>query len=158
VEVTKKQGSYISAFIFENDLFGLDAFSSFPSKNHAIKVLSSGAIIYRVEKNFLLTSLNQRTNLYELLLTNFTDVFQRHYLFENFLSLSPTERTKKSLSYLSDFIGEINEAGQIQTPMEITQEVLARFCRTSQSRISICLKELKESGFLLNRKAPFILK
>jgi CRP-like cAMP-binding protein len=158
VEVIKKHSSYISAFIFENDFFGLDAFSSFPTKNHAIKILSSSAIIYRIEKSFLLDSLNQKPELYNLLLTNFADVFQRHYLFQDFLSLSPIERTKKCLIYLSDFIGEINEQEQVQIPTEITQEVLARFCRTSQSRISLCLKELQEAEFLLNKKAPFVLK
>lgn len=158
VEVSKKTNSYISAFIFENDFFGLDAFSSFPTKNHAVKILSSNAVIYRIEKDFLLDSLKQKPELYNLLLTNFADVFQRHYLFQDFLSLSPIERTKKCLIYLSDFIGEINEQEQVQIPTEITQEVLARFCRTSQSRVSLCLKELQESEFLLNKKAPFILK
>ena len=148
VDIQEESRYFISAFIFENDFFGLDAFSSFPSKNHAIKVISSDAIIYRIEKQFLLTVLNKRPELYELLLTNFTDIFQRHYLFEDFLSLSPIERIQKALSYLSDFIGQINDQDQVEMPSEITQEVLARFCRTSQSRVSVCLKEIKKTTLL----------
>jgi CRP-like cAMP-binding protein len=157
VEVTNDVRSYISAFVFENDFFGLDAFSSYPSKSHAIRVTSSEAVIHRIEKQFMLDALKQRPDLYELLLTNFTDIFQRHYLFNDFLSLSPIERVKKVLRYLSDYIGEIDEYEQLKIPGEITQEVLARFCRTSQSRISVCLKELYEMKFLTNKKAPFVL-
>lgn len=50
VEILEDSNNYISAFIFENDFFGLDSFSSFPTKNHAIKVISSSAEIVNKKK------------------------------------------------------------------------------------------------------------
>ncbi|TFJ72860.1 Crp/Fnr family transcriptional regulator [Carnobacterium maltaromaticum] len=157
VEILEDSNNYISAFIFENDFFGLDSFSSFPTKNHAIKVISSSAEIVKIKKDFLLNALNQKPELYKLLLTNFADIFQRHYYFFNFLSLPPVERVKTTLLYLSDFISEPTETNHLKIPKEITQQIVARFCRTSQSRVSICLKKLHETGFLLTKTAPFII-
>ncbi|WP_239253745.1 Crp/Fnr family transcriptional regulator [Listeria ilorinensis] len=157
VEVQMESSPYLSTFIFENDFFGLDAFSSFKRKNHTIKVLSSEASMIEINTEFLLNALNKKPELYSLLLENFTDILQRHYQFFDFILLDPIERVKKTLLYLSGFIGSINAEEQVQLPMEINQKVLASFCRTSQSRISHCLKVLTERGFIVNSRAPFIL-
>ncbi|WP_314064047.1 Crp/Fnr family transcriptional regulator [uncultured Vagococcus sp.] len=157
VEILEDSTHYISAFIFENDFFGLDTFSSYQTKGHAIKIISSQAEVVKIRKDFLLSSLNQQPELYALLLTNFADIFQRHYSFFDFLTLAPVERVKTTLLYLSDFISEPTEDGSLKLPKEITQQILARFCRTSQPRISLCLKELCEAGILLTKKAPFII-
>lgn len=157
VEILDDSRHYISAFIFENDFFGLDAFSSFPTKGHAIRIISPTANIIKIKKDTLLTALSQKTELYELLLTNFADIFQRHYYFLDFLNLMPVERIKATLQYLSDFISEPTEDGHLQLPKEITQSILARFCRTSQPRVSTSLKELHNTGFLLTKSAPFLI-
>ncbi|MBO0471499.1 Crp/Fnr family transcriptional regulator [Enterococcus sp. DIV0242_7C1] len=157
VEVITEANSFISSFIFSNDFFGLDTFSSYQTKGHAISVLSAKATVIKIKKDYLLATLNVHPAYYELLLTNFADIFQRHYRFFDLLSLSPKDRVQTLLSYLADFIGELNDLEQLEIPAVFTQEILAKFCRTSQSRISVCLKELHREGFLIRKKSPFIL-
>lgn len=158
VEILNDGKRYISSFIFQNDFFGLDSFSTFKQKEHSIRVISEHATIFCLSKERLLHSLNEEPLFYELLLSNFADIFQRHYGYFNFLHLPTTERIKHALTYLSDHIGILTENEQLELPKFITQEVLSKFCRTSQSRVSISLGELEKEGWLLKKKVPITLK
>lgn len=157
VEILNEGKRYISSFIFQNDFFGLDSFSTFKQKEHSIRVISEQATIFSISKEMLLHSLNKVPHYYELLLTNFADIFQRHYSYFNFLHLPSTERIKQALIYLSDHIGILTVTDQLELPNFITQEILSKFCRTSQSRISISLNELQKTGWLLKKKVPITL-
>ena len=157
VEILNDGKRYISSFIFQNDFFGLDSFSTFKQKEHSIRVISHQATIFSISKEALLYSLNEAPHYYELLLTNFADIFQRHYGYFNFLHLPTTERIKNALAYLSDHIGIPTEAEHLELPVFITQDILAKFCRTSQSRVSVSLGELKQDGWLLKRKVPITI-
>lgn len=158
VEILNDGKRYISSFIFQNDFFGLDSFSTFKQKEHSIRVISEDATIFCLPKDKLLLSLNEDPHYYELMLTNFADIFQRHYGYFNFLHLPTTKRMKHALTYLSDHIGIITESEQLELPTFITQEVLSKFCRTSQSRVSVSLNELAEEGWLIKKKVPITMK
>lgn len=158
VEILNDGKRYISSFIFQNDFFGLDSFSTFKQKEHEIRVISEHATVFCLSKKKLLISLNDAPEYYELLLTNFSDIFQRHYGYFNFLYLPTTERIKNALHYLSDHIGIVTEIEHLELPKFITQETLSKFCRTSQSRVSVSLSELKKTGWLLKKKVPITIK
>lgn len=157
VEVDYFDTHYISTLVWENDFFGLDSFSSFSKRTHSIKVLSPSVDFYCIKKHFLINALQNKPDLYELLLVNFADALQRHYLLTNFLTRHPKERLRSIISYLGDFIGEINKDDNIILPKSITQQILAQLCRTSQSRISITLEELMAEGFIKNKTSPIII-
>ncbi|MGX7148178.1 Crp/Fnr family transcriptional regulator [Enterococcus ureasiticus] len=157
VEILNDGKRYISSFIFQNDFFGLDSFSTFKQKEHGIRVISEHATVFCLSKGKLLDSLNKEPSYYELLLTNFADIFQRHYGYFNFLYLPTTERVKSALRYLSDHIGIITETDHLELPKFITQETLSKFCRTSQSRVSVSLSELEKTGWLLKKKVPITI-
>ncbi|MGX7420158.1 Crp/Fnr family transcriptional regulator [Carnobacterium gallinarum] len=157
VEILSDDKQYISAFIFENDLFGIDSFSTFKQKSHTIRIISPTATIFSIKKTALLAALNHDPHYYELILTNFADIFQRHYGYFDFLHLSPTNRVHYTLNYLSDYIGIINLHNELELPKFITQDILAKFCRTSQSRISLSLKELYQTGWLLKKTIPLTI-
>ncbi|MFD1899033.1 Crp/Fnr family transcriptional regulator [Enterococcus termitis] len=157
VEILNEGKCYISSFIFQNDFFGLDSFSTFKQKEHGIRVISDQAMIFSVSKQMLFQLLNEEPKYYELLLTNFADIFQRHYGYFNFLHLPTTERIKDALVYLSDHIGIITEAEHLELPRFITQEILSKFCRTSQSRVSVSLSDLEKSGWLIKNKVPITI-
>ncbi|MBO0422514.1 Crp/Fnr family transcriptional regulator [Enterococcus plantarum] len=157
VEILNDGKCYISSFVFQNDFFGLDSFSTFKQKDHSIRVMSEQATIFCLSKEKLLNVLNEQPEYYALLLTNFADIFQRHYGYFHFLYLPTTERIKNALRYLSDHIGLITEAEHLELPKFITQEVLSKFCRTSQSRVSVSLSELEKTGWLLKKKVPITL-
>ncbi|WP_242551010.1 Crp/Fnr family transcriptional regulator [Enterococcus ureilyticus] len=157
VEILNDDKRYISSFIFQNDFFGLDSFSTFKQKTHSVRVISEEATIFSIPKTILLNTLNEVPNYYELLLTNFADIFQRHYSYFEFLHLPTAARIKQALSYLSDHIGHLTETEQIELPTFVTQEILSKFCRTSQSRVSISLNELEKTGWLLKKKVPITI-
>ncbi|OEG19663.1 cyclic nucleotide-binding protein [Enterococcus quebecensis] len=157
VEILNDGQQYISSFIFQNDFFGLDSFSTFKQKSHSIRVISEQATIFSIPKDLLFKVLNDTPVHYELLLANFADIFQRHYGYFNFLHLPTTERVKIALTYLSDYIGILNEEEHLELPKFITQEVLSKFCRTSQSRISVSLNELEKQEWLVKRKVPITI-
>ncbi|WP_271497601.1 Crp/Fnr family transcriptional regulator [Enterococcus sp. 5H] len=157
VEILNDGQQYISSFIFQNDFFGLDSFSTFNKKEHGIRVISETATIISLPKGRLLASLNEEPQNYELLLTNFADIFQRHYSYFNFLHLPTKDRIKQALQYLSDHIGIVTIEEHLELPRFITQEILSKFCRTSQSRVSVSLKELEKTGWLLKKKVPITL-
>ncbi|WP_375180319.1 Crp/Fnr family transcriptional regulator [Enterococcus rotai] len=157
VEILNEGKRYISSFIFQNDFFGLDSFSTFKQKEHSIRVISEQATIFSISKEILLRLLNEEPHYYELLLTNFADIFQRHYGYFNFLHLPTTERIKHALHYLSDHIGLLTAAEHLELPTFITQEILSKFCRTSQSRVSVSLGELEQAGWLLRKKVPITI-
>lgn len=157
VEILNEGKRYISSFIFQNDFFGLDSFSTFKQKEHSIRVMSAHATVFCLSKEKLLNVLNQEPEYYELLLTNFSDIFQRHYGYFNFLYLPTTERIKRALGYLSDHIGIVTEKEHLELPTFITQETLSKFCRTSQSRVSVSLSALEKTGWLLKKKVPITL-
>ncbi|WP_281246840.1 Crp/Fnr family transcriptional regulator [Enterococcus silesiacus] len=158
VEILNDEKRYISSFIFENDFFGLDSFSTFKQKAHSIRVISDNATIFSLPKETLLDTLNEQPQYYELLLTNFADIFQRHYGYFDFLHLPTTERIKTALSYLSEHIGYLTHDEHFELPSFITQEILSKFCRTSQSRVSVSLSELEKTGWLLKKKVPITIK
>jgi len=157
VEILNEGQRYISSFIFPNDFFGLDSFSTFKKKSHSIRVISTEATIFSIPKELLLNTLNEKPTYYELLLKNFADILQRHYGYFDFLHLSTTERVKNALTYLSDRIGNLTSDEHLALPSFITQETLAKFCRTSQSRVSISLSELEKMGWLLKKKVPITI-
>lgn len=157
VEILGHEKQYISSFIFENDLFGLDSFSTFKQKAHSIRIISDQAVIFSIKKEHLLAALNQEPTYYEMILTNFADILQRHYTYFDFLHLPTTDRVKQALTYLNDRIGVLSEEEIIELPKYITQDVLAKFCRTSQSRISVCLTELHVAGWLKKKTVPITL-
>lgn len=158
VEILNDEKRYISSFIFENVFFGLDSFSTFKQKAHSIRVISDHATIFSVPKVILLNTLNEQPQYYELLLTNFADIFQRHYGYFDFLHLPTTERIKTALGYLSEHIGFLTQDEHFELPAFITQEILSKFCRTSQSRVSVSLSELEKTGWLLKKKVPITIK
>ncbi|WP_206911948.1 Crp/Fnr family transcriptional regulator [Enterococcus sp. DIV0849a] len=157
VEILNHGKRYISSFIFQNDFFGFDSFSTFKQKTHGIRVISEHATVFCLSKEKLLASLNEQPDFYELLLANFADIFQRHYGYFNFLYLPTTERVKSALHYLSDYIGIVTETDHLELPKFITQETLSKFCRTSQSRVSVSLSELEKTGWLLKKKVPITI-
>lgn len=158
VEILNDDKRYISSFIFQNDFFGFDSFSTFKQKEHGIRVISEQATIFCLSKEKLLHLLNEKPDYYELLLTNFADILQRHYSYFNFLYLPTTERIKMALLYLSDYIGMLTIDEHLELPAFITQETLSKFCRTSQSRVSVSLSELEKASWLLKKKVPITIK
>ncbi|PZF91360.1 Crp/Fnr family transcriptional regulator [Listeria ivanovii] len=151
-----RKSNYISIFVLPTNILGIDAFSTFTKKQHSITVMSDTLALYKIEAEFLLNMLAVKPDMNDFLLTNIADVFARHYALLGMIAKTPKERIYMAFRNLALEMGtDQPEVGQIILPSFINQNVLARYCRTTQPNISNLLSELVAEGFLINKKSPY---
>lgn len=161
VEVHQEgEKSQITTFVTPFDFVGINSFSKAAHHDDGRKTIIRAvteAEMMVIDKEFLLTALSMHPTLNDLLLSIIAEIFQRHYAITDIVAKKPTERLKEALLFLGNEMGTY-EGDEVIMPAFLSQELLAKFCRTSQGNISKEFKRLQEEEFIKNSKKPIIFK